>query len=336
MVQYAWSGLGNGDPWIALDGRVGAPSGTPQYSTGFNGLNGATPLAFRPPWKVAGIDYYVGIDRSLYPTNGSLKDPSTISSSLMVASGSAPILLTTQADNITLDGYDFTLGGTHKLNIQNTGFTVTNSKFQDLCFDASVGGFLVKNCEIDGLKTSGETSFGCLFFIRGVPGTFRYCWMYNPEVDFIDQATADLDVKYCLFDTLGWAATGHQDAIQFAGAGTANNIIIQFNTYIHTSITADAPSSFIDLETQNDAGATMNDPVVAYNTAIFNMPGQTVSASTMYRISQTTGRINRALFHDNWSTNINLAQGPAAVSVSSPGSVTETNNRVLEDNSIFT
>ena len=60
------------------------------------------------------------------------------------------------------------------------------------------------------------------------------------------------------FDRIGRQA----DSIQFAGAGTANNISIKFNTYVHRMATNSNPTSFVDLETQIDAGATMSNPEI--------------------------------------------------------------------------
>jgi hypothetical protein len=69
----------SGDPWINLDGRLNAPSGSAQYPNLFSGPfspNGGpqtsvgpfsviqstnSPYAYRPPWHAAGVDYAVGI-----------------------------------------------------------------------------------------------------------------------------------------------------------------------------------------------------------------------------------------------------------------------------------
>jgi hypothetical protein len=53
--------------WAAVDGSAGAPAGVaPQLPNILNGL------AARPPWKVAGVDYGVGI-----PAGTTLLDPAT-------------------------------------------------------------------------------------------------------------------------------------------------------------------------------------------------------------------------------------------------------------------
>ena len=93
------------------DGFANAPTGAPQYPTYFTNLNGISPYPVRPPWKVAGVDYRVGINTGI-----SLKDPATISSSIATVSGPLGAgqnanTLNIAADNVTLDGYDFTLNG---------------------------------------------------------------------------------------------------------------------------------------------------------------------------------------------------------------------------------
>src|SRR5215831_5671176 len=100
------SNVGAPDPFIFLDGRLNAPAGTPQYPTYFTSLNGISPYPVRPPWHVAGVDYRVGISAGV-----SLKDPATINPKIATSSGTNPIILTLQADNVTFDGYDFTRGG---------------------------------------------------------------------------------------------------------------------------------------------------------------------------------------------------------------------------------
>jgi hypothetical protein len=279
-----------------LNGSPTTASCAPQYPTAFTRLNEVTPYPVRPPWKVAGVDYRVGINAGV-----SLKDPATISSSIATTLGTNPIILTVIQDNVTLDGYDFTLRGGYQINTSNVNLTISNSKLQNLCMDISAGPLTVEYCEINGLGSSGETKFGCLAFLRGgVTSTWKYNWFFNCQSDFINLTTADLVALCNLFDTLGFQAGAHADAIQFCGSGTANNIAIVFNTFIQTKITPSGISSFVDLETQLASDATMNNPIVACNTAMFSLPGQH-GASTLYRISQTTGRLNSPQILNNYA-----------------------------------
>jgi hypothetical protein len=92
------------------DGRSGAPAGPVVDAALLDGY------ATRPPWQVAGVDYHVGIDRTRYPTDASLKPvgtatlpPGVTRDTSQAAYNHKQILVT--ADNVTLDGYDFSGAG---------------------------------------------------------------------------------------------------------------------------------------------------------------------------------------------------------------------------------
>jgi hypothetical protein len=157
------------------------------------------------------------------------------------------------------------------------------------------------------LGLSGETTFGCLAFLRnGVTSTWRYNWLRRAQNDFIDLSTSDIDVRFNLFDTMGFAVGAHADAVQFAGDGVAENIRILFNTYIHTAATHSSPSSFIDLETQVGSGKqVMESPEIAYNTASYAAFGGP-RGSTFFRIAQDRGAIINAYVHDNYADPTNM------------------------------
>jgi hypothetical protein len=284
-------------------GLSNAPKGEPQYPTYFTGLNGISAYPVRPPWNVAGVDYRVGINAGVV-----LKNPLSIDPAIAFRSGQNPIVLTLRSDNVVLDGYDFTLGGWWQIRSNGHGnLIISNCKLQSLCIDIDTGPLTVQYCEIDGLGSGGEVVFGCLVFLRaGVTSIWRYNWLHNAQNDFIDLSTSDIDARFNLFDTMGYAPGAHADAIQFAGDGTANNIRLFFNTYVHTSVTASSPSSFLDLETQVGAGhQVMNNPEVAFNTASYTIPGGT-RGSTFFRVAQDIGAINNAFVHDNYADPTNM------------------------------
>ncbi|MBN9043657.1 MAG: hypothetical protein J0H38_20600, partial [Rhizobiales bacterium] len=82
--------------------------------------------AVRPSWSVAGVDYDVGV-----PSGTTLKDPSTIKMSGVSVNASAHII-TVSGSNVTLDGYNFSLGGGWQVNVVNnaTNVTIQNSYFK--------------------------------------------------------------------------------------------------------------------------------------------------------------------------------------------------------------
>jgi hypothetical protein len=160
------------------DGRSGAPAGPVVDAALLDGY------ATRPPWQVAGVDYHVGIDRTRYPTDASLKPvgtatlpPGVTRDTSQAAYNHKQILVT--ADNVTLDGYDFS--GGWMLNMGPcSGLTIINCRFCVGDTNAGPAGpnqmiwstgnslqnFTFKNNEVDGnchplfLKTNGATARG--------------------------------------------------------------------------------------------------------------------------------------------------------------------------------
>jgi hypothetical protein len=291
-------------PQMAIDGFLEAPIGSAQYPNYFTSLNGISPYPVRPPWRVAGVDYRVGINAGV-----SLKDPTFIDAAIATRSGKSPILLSLQQDDVVLDGYDFTLGGWWQIRSNgHSNLTVSNSKLVSLCLDIDRGPLTVQYCEIDGLGVAGEAVFGCLAFLRaGVTSKWRYNWLYNALNDFIDLNTADIDARFNLFDTMGYGVGAHADAIQFAGDGAANKIKLLFNTYVHTALTSSGPSSFIDLETQAGTNLLMNGPEVAYNTASYTVRGA-APGGIFFRIGNAAGgAVNGAFVHENYADPKNMS-----------------------------
>lgn len=142
------SGGGGG---TAEDGSAGAPAGTPQYATLLNGY------AKRPPWKVAGVDYHVGIDRTKFPTNASLKDP-TVASNLPSGCSLSGTTVRVTGSGAVLDGFDF--AGRGRCEVSGSNCTVSNCNFR-VATDAVVMiintavNAIIKNCEIIGPGTNG-------------------------------------------------------------------------------------------------------------------------------------------------------------------------------------
>ena len=83
------------------DGSANAPVGNPQLP------NLLSSYSVRPAWQVAGVDYAVGV-----PTNMTLKDP-TVAANLPagVSIDAANHVVDITANNVTLNGFDFSLHG---------------------------------------------------------------------------------------------------------------------------------------------------------------------------------------------------------------------------------
>src|SRR6185437_10551423 len=102
------------------DGFAAAPNGTIELPTLLQGY------AMRPPWRVAGVDYYVGV-----PASTTLKDP-TVSANLPACASvdSLNHLIRVNSDNCTLNGFDFSLHGGYELYDSANNTTVENSNFE--------------------------------------------------------------------------------------------------------------------------------------------------------------------------------------------------------------
>jgi hypothetical protein len=242
------------------DGSINAPPGPPQYPT-LLALNspgtqtfGATYLA-RPPWKVAGVDYHVGIDRTLYPSNANLLDPlvagqgpgGTIAPALValgaVWDGNNP---TQQIDfgstGATIEGYDFSLHGglTIALGINTT---VKNCNFGlGSTNGTAVGvgiwggdGLTITQCEFNGFGQT-QDGFGGRGMIQhtGVGScNITYNWIRNSFAEHIvcgqntaGNTTTDYIYKFNIFENCG---------LGFVRAGTHGDLIaIQVNGQLNT------------------------------------------------------------------------------------------------------
>jgi len=241
---------GQTDPWAALDGRLNAPVGPIQFPTLLNGYPVASPPNARtrwpnngtqPPWEVAGVDYYVGVDRNLYPTNGSLKDP-RVGGNLPAGASYLSGIVTVSSDNVTLDGFDFSLDGVGMGIAVGDGSTsfpvgtiISNCYFQVQSNSAKTpinirtkgspwtqrsGSTTVFNCEFDGGALAGFTnaSQDMIFWQGGGTFTCLYCYIHNVSwhgIDFQSNNTTTTPiVKYNVFSFWG-VNGGHGNAWYF-------------------------------------------------------------------------------------------------------------------------
>jgi len=247
--------------WGLLDGSLNAPPGTPQFP---NLLDVNSPLTqkfgrtlkARPPWKVAGVDYHVGIDRSIYPTNASLKDPNTILNTISGASGNNTTkVVLVNGNNVTLDGYDFSLNGGWMVQYQNPGtnLTVSNCNFvvgangQNPFFSVNDGdrNLTITQCEFDGGSTTYSNGAGSQngtisINTRGTT-TVTYCIVtQSPNESIVpvvaNNAAGDIWViKYNVFGNagMGFDQGAHGDWIQtYCGtSGAATRMTLDFNLW---------------------------------------------------------------------------------------------------------
>lgn len=281
------------------DGASGAPSGTAQFPTILNGY------AVRPPWKVAGVEYAVGI-----PTGTTLKDPGTAGIPAGLSVNTSTHVMSTTADNVVIDGWDFSLDGGWQLLINNNGVTVQNCHFvvgangyQPINSNgADRVNFTMKYCIVDGASTLNSVGGGGLSGVAG-SGTFvyQYNWFKNGWFEGIqhgldtDGTVTLFDCRFNIIENMGQGfipAGAHGDWIQLSsGSGTKSysNVIIDFNLCLGTSTQANTQGFSILSAGGNvmtwDAGD------VSYNTVV-------VTA-----LSGGNGSVNKAFILDSTFLN---------------------------------
>lgn len=204
------------------------PAGTPQYPSLLKNYK------VRPAFKVAGVDYYVGV-----PGGITLKNPGTISMAGVSVNAGAR-LITITGGNVTLDGYDFS-GWAVVTNAANT--RLINSKFNGLnpggpqtsviSGTTSSSNLYVGYSTIDGLSGGGRAEF--LVEMEGPGLTIEYSWLKNSNSDLIGRhgvSGGDIRIQYNLTEQAGMGGPAtHGDYLQVYGPNVEATYIL-YNTTV--------------------------------------------------------------------------------------------------------
>jgi hypothetical protein len=239
------------------DGSAGAPVGTPQMPHLLDGY------AARPPWKVAGVDYAVGVPASTVLTDWrTLRMPN-------VTLGANSIRIS--ADNVVLDGVDFSShNGAYVAIDAVANATIQNCRFggpslQSLStgiIDSRAANLTVRNCVFDA---AGAGTAACVLFIRKRGNvTLIYNYIDNFPSQIIElQNGGILDYRFNLIGEGARQPGAHMNYLEFeAGAATPT---VAFNT---TAQTARAASGGEGFQFYFNRGGTMIRPICANNTMI--------------------------------------------------------------------
>lgn len=302
------------------DGFDHAPAGSPQFPNLLNNY------VVRPNWYVAGIDYAVGPKTSVF------KDPATISIPGVTVDSQAHEIVV-NADNITLDGYDFSLNGgwsvvvgeqlpAHNTIIINSKFQVGANKVPMLYGDDASTNLYVGYCIFDNANTPDSLGLASIVF-TGNGLTVEYSWLKNPPLDFIDAGAGTIVIRYNLFNNSGQAAnTTAADWLQF-GSGD-HYLVSDFNTFYQTTATTGNGTEGINVSGQVGSW-TIQSAEILNNTIVTNT-GAKVSDIVNIATAQLFGSV---LVRDNFvdpsgsldfaSTGSSCALGscPASTSASS-------------------
>lgn len=233
------------DPWAALDGRDDAPVTDPRFPTLFTGLTG-TSYPVRPPWRVADVDYGVGVPDAVTP-----RDPGVNAADLIAEVGSGNVsfnvagYIAITGDNLVFDRWDFTDLQVFMNGSENTTFT--NCHFEigptyertPVHSDAGAGGTVVfRNCYFDGTKEGAHEPIGTQYYIMrigaaaGTTLTVEYCYFTGAWQDVITPGSGnDVTIRYNTFHNHGWDASGlsHVDIVQWQTV-PAGDYNFSFNT----------------------------------------------------------------------------------------------------------
>lgn len=284
-----------GFDWSTIDGSPNATPGSSQFPALLNGY------VKRPPWKVAGVDYAVGI-----PPGTVLNDPSTISiSGVTVNSGTHTVTVGSSAAGATITNIDFGLDGGWHLIISAANITVTKCNFSQganglvpLDGDNNNNTNLTITYCYFTVNSTNNTQSTIIGNIRGA--TIMYCFLENPFQDVIDfgggsGVAVPFTVKYNLVHADGHQ-NGHADMIQCGGANYTGTV--DFNTWYYEGITGvGSGSQGIGIDAINN-----NAVVVGSNEIGWNTMRTDTNAQINYLVGAlpSVGAGNSFTIHDNY------------------------------------
>jgi hypothetical protein len=200
--------------------------------------------ATRPPWKVAGVDYAVGV-----PPAATLTDWQLLSGPGITVNTTAmpPYVRVDNTSNVVISGVDFSLhGGAVVFFINSPNPTVTGSKFgganlaQDtariIFADQDSPNFTVSYNTIDG---GGSCSGSSLVGAAGAnTTTLTYNWLKNFSQHVLEMlvngSSSSIVYKYNLIEKGGTCPGAYLDYLQFGGRANYSPVDVEYNTSYQT------------------------------------------------------------------------------------------------------
>jgi hypothetical protein len=337
------------DPWINIDGRLLAPVKPAQFAGLLNiyhpvgtsdgrylwpSLTSKQPSTgnlMQPPFHVPGVDYAVGIRPSALP----LKDPQTITDPNVTVN---PTSIRITGNNVTLQGYDFSLAGGYDVNPQaaNTTFLDCNFKVgtnDKICIYANGGspsGLKVMYCEMDGSFT--DTTPSTLIGNNGPDLTLRYCLIQNSNGDMINSDFGGaIDIRYCVIKDNGTTGS-HPDVLAIGSQNYGPNVF-NFNLIYQTnnpSVTGGSQGVFWDgILTWSLVQTTES----AYNVIISLNPGAAAMGPWFDVFSTNLAAGATASVHDNYGDPTTTSPGwgfATSLTYAYPASIVYNNINMLD------
>lgn len=228
------------------DGSPNALTGTAPFPSILSGYTA------RAPWKVAGVDYAVGI-----PTGTTLVDPATVSCAggsgcagcpSGVSCNSTNHEWTVSGANVTLTSWDFSLEGGWQVIPNANNLTITKCNFKigananPIINQIGGSGLTLTYSVLDanGLADSLNNGIITLGSYLGQSATVEYNLIKNANQDSIDYGFTNV-IKYNVIANTGQSVGGHNDWVQKGNGGSVGatiNDIVNFNLIVQQSGTS--------------------------------------------------------------------------------------------------
>lgn len=280
----------------ATDGSAGAPVGVNPL---FPNLFQASCYKVRPAWLVAGVDYGVGI-----PSATVLKDPATIVMAGVTVS-TATHVVSVDANNITLDAYDFSLAGGWEIKIgsavKSDSTRITNSRFKvganalpPIFGTSGATNLYVGNCEFDGDFNSDHFN-GTGITMDGAGLTAEYNLMKNNYGGGIDVGGGGtIIVRFNVFDNLGQGSNTRGFLLQIGG-GTYTVTAI-YNMLYQPMATLGSGTNGFQIVGDSSNAVSITAAEVGNNSMI-----ALAGAKMQFMVSVSTSQLaGAATIHDNY------------------------------------
>ncbi len=229
MTRY----YSNNTPNHHSDGAKGAPAGRPQFPKLLSAYR------TRAPWRVAGVDYAVGISPGHI-----LKDP-TLADHLPrgVSLDAKNRIIRVDGNNITLDGYDFSLHGGFIIYITGANVTISNSNLSmisnssySVLDQSKTGGLIINNNVMDQSRATNASGF--IGYESPGAVVLKYNWFRNFPQHVLELVEKDgmkfsVTYEYNLISEGALRYKAHMNFMQFA-SGSATSVDVEFNTTVQT------------------------------------------------------------------------------------------------------
>ena len=312
------------EQWVNLDGRSNAPTGRPQHP------NLLTPYGTRrPPWKVAGVDYRVGVQSGvvLKPI-GQIHNPN-------VQVDTANRIIRMSGHDYTVDGFDFS-GWT--LYIQAQRVIIQNCKStQPRAFAVFAPNtdpapwfpmdITFRYCEMSGFGVQSLNDLWSFIALRG-GGTMvvEYCWLTHSCAHIYEttlSANSRGIFRYNLETEIGTGdPVNHVNFTQVWGGSSSAQHLFTFNCMVnHRQF---AGGQMVQVAGTNSLVA--NNTMLALTTPEPGFSGGTEGISHMFDPGHAGEFVTGCVIRDNYIDNSGVAFDVFHSNAAKP-SITVTGNK---------